>query len=106
MEPTPNGKRRSESAGRRNDRKRNKIRMNDWLEVILALLKDGIAVRIDIQIRSENPDNLHDVTCEYCGWHTVKTSKNAGQRALRAHHQHCTAYAQQVQWIAHSDDQE
>jgi hypothetical protein len=90
----------------KNNRIPNEKRMNDWLEVILKLLKDGLAVHIDIQIQSEKPEDLHEIACEYCDWRAIKTSKSAAQRALRAHHQHCSAYAEHYSWIAPAPDQE
>lgn len=78
--------------------------MNDWLEVILALLRSGVTVHIDVKIRADNPDNLVEVTCGHCDWRGVYPDQKTAQRAKRAHHQHCTAYAQQMQWIAPSED--
>lgn len=106
MRPTPNVNVPGTNGTRQNNRIPNKICMNDWLEVVLALLKDGVTVHIDVQMRADNPDTLHKITCEYCGWHTVKASKSAAQRALRSHHQHCTARAEEMQWIESVQDQE
>jgi len=80
--------------------------MNDWLEVIRQVLRDGLAVQIDIHIRTEKPEKGHVARCESCDWRATYDSAKAAQRALRAHHQHCTANAQQMQWIAQVQDQE
>lgn len=89
-----------------NGRKPNKKRMNDWLEVVLAALRSGVTVHIDIQIRADNPENLHEAACPDCGKRFMKSSPDALKRALRAHAQHCTAFAQHMQWIAQDDQPE
>jgi len=77
--------------------------MNDWLEVVLAVLRDGVTVHIDLQIRAEKPENMVETVCEKCGKRFVHTSQDAAKRALRAHAQHCTANGEDSHWIADYD---
>lgn len=80
--------------------------MNDLLDAILELLRQGVSIHVDIQLRSENQESLHTVTCKDCGREFKKSTLEAAKRALRAHQYHCSAYAEQMQWVKDINDRE
>jgi len=71
----------------------------DIAELLRALLGDGITVDLHLEIKRNQVPKQHTVKCSYCDWNNDYDSRDSANRALRAHHQHCTGYAEQHQWI-------
>jgi len=83
--------------------------MNEWLDLLKELLNDGVTLHIDIKIQREHTDKPYPVTCQYCGWTNRYDDPGQARRGLRAHQQHCAAYARQsqdAQWIKGYQGQE
>jgi len=64
------------------------------------LLGDGITVNISLEIKRNQEPASHKIKCEHCTWSGDYDTIDTAKRAYRAHLQHCTAYAEQMQWIA------
>jgi hypothetical protein len=69
-------------------------------DLVRQLLADGITVDVKIQVYRTQAPGAHGAKCQYCGWESTYSTRDSANRALRAHYQHCSEYAQHVQWIA------
>lgn len=71
------------------------------IQDILTLLAQNIEVEITIKFRLAGEEGAGvPISCSKCNqWAGVYIDKKTAQRALRAHHQHCSVYAQQNGWI-------
>lgn len=75
-------------------------------DLVRQLLEDGVTVDLKIQIYRTAQPGMNAAKCQYCGWESNYSTKDSANRALRAHYQHCTAYAQSTQWIAGAKTEE
>jgi hypothetical protein len=67
------------------------------LDLLEQLLRSGVHIQFDCTIRLAEPvhDQNYHVCCEYChSWEKSYSSSESASRGLRAHLQHCAAYAQ------------
>ena len=80
--------------------------MDDLISILSELLQTG-TLKINIQIsleRTIQEKGSFPAVCGDCGWSRVYDTEDQAKRALRSHHQHCTALADIPDWLKPQED--